>query len=129
MAVPTLLHTKFLIPRRSGHTIRRPELLARLLENQDKRLLLISTPPGYGKTTLLASYAAATSLPHTWCQLDTADNDPVVFLAAFIECLRFLSQDAAPDANGLGSTAGALLETSGRPDGASPDQVLDGSPQ
>ena len=124
MAVPTLLHTKFLIPRRSGHTIRRPELLARLLENQDKRLLLISTPPGYGKTTLLASYAAATSLPHTWCQLDIADNDPVVFLAAFIECLRFLSHNAASGANDLGSTAGALLETSGRPDGASPDQVL-----
>ncbi len=47
----TKLHSLLL---RSGLTPR-PELTARLNQNADKRLILLSTAPGFGKTTLLSS--------------------------------------------------------------------------
>lgn len=87
MHPPPLLRTKFLIPRRRAESLRRPSLLSRLEQNLDKRLILLSAPPGYGKTTLLADFAAATSLPTAWYQLDSADSDPATFLAYLIECL------------------------------------------
>ncbi len=82
-----LLRTKFLIPRRRAESLRRLALLNRLAQHIDKRLLLLSAPPGYGKTTLLADFVATVSLPVAWYQLDSADSDPATFLAYLIECL------------------------------------------
>lgn len=50
------------IPR----AIPRPRLLDRLQEAAGQRLLLISAPPGYGKTTLAAQFAQVTDLPLVW---------------------------------------------------------------
>lgn len=59
-----LLATKLLIPPPLRHAVPR----ARLCEALDRgvpatRLTLISTPPGYGKTTLLAQWARGSVLP------------------------------------------------------------------
>ena len=56
-----LLQTKFLVPRHRGELLPRPHLLERLESAIDSRLTLISAPPGYGKTTLLAELAVSTN--------------------------------------------------------------------
>jgi ATP/maltotriose-dependent transcriptional regulator MalT len=51
-------------------------------------LIVISTPPGFGKTTLLADWARNEDRPVAWLSLDPDDNDPARFwryVAASIE--------------------------------------------
>lgn len=116
MALPPLLRTKFLIPRRRAETqsVPRAALLARLKQSLDKRLLLLSAPPGYGKTMLLTEFTAAAALPVAWYQLDSSDSDPATFLAAVIECFGNL--------HGTALAARALLISDTGP--VSPERVL-----
>jgi LuxR family maltose regulon positive regulatory protein len=86
----TLLRTKFLVPRRKAEHLSRMHLLSWIERQADKRLILISAPPGYGKTTLLTDFAATASRPLAWYQLDSIDGDPATFLACLIQCLRAL---------------------------------------
>lgn len=86
--IPILLYPKFLVPQRRSDMIVRPHLLERLRASLDRRLILVSAPPGYGKTTLLAEFSARVGLPLLWYQLDSADSDPAVFLTYLAEGLR-----------------------------------------
>ncbi|MGB9606577.1 MAG: hypothetical protein ACPL88_11945, partial [Bryobacteraceae bacterium] len=79
---------KFLVPRLQPDHLLRERLLNRLLAEERKRLLLLSAPPGYGKTTLLAHLARHTCTPLVWYQLDAADNDPGLFLQCLVAALR-----------------------------------------
>ena len=83
-----LLRTKFLVPQPTAVRLPRPHLIAWLENQLDKRLILISAPPGYGKTTLLADFLSTSSLPAAWIQLDAVDSDPSVFLAYLIEAVH-----------------------------------------
>lgn len=83
-----LLHTKFLIPRPRPNHLPRRRLLNRLNETLTKRLGIIAAPTGYGKTTLLASFARDVEAPLIWYQLDAGDNDPTVFLQYLVEGVR-----------------------------------------
>ena len=42
--------------------------------------MLITAPAGYGKTTLLAQWAARAVRPFAWVSVDDRDNDPIVLL-------------------------------------------------
>jgi LuxR family maltose regulon positive regulatory protein len=54
-------------------------------------LTLLSTPAGYGKTTLLAAFPPTyPDLPIAWLSLDEDDNDPVRFMTALIVALQHL---------------------------------------
>jgi len=57
----------------------RERLVAALLADQ-RPLVLVAAPAGYGKTITLAQWVAADPRPGAWLQLDAADDDPVVFL-------------------------------------------------
>jgi LuxR family maltose regulon positive regulatory protein len=75
-----------------------------------KRLILVSAPPGYGKTTLLAELASHTKRPSAWYQLDSADGDPTIFLGYLIACLRNIQDKLTPGKSpSLGSAAVSLL--------------------
>ncbi len=60
-------------------------------------VLLVCAPPGYGKTTLAAGWAAASGANTAWLTLDEADNDPAVF-ASYLTAA--LPQPLPRDANG-----------------------------
>ena len=45
------------------------------------RVVAVIAPPGYGKTTLLAQWAAREPRPVAWLTLDDLDNDPAVLLS------------------------------------------------
>jgi len=49
-----LVETKLHIPRLRRRLVARPRLSGRLRHGVASRLTLISAPPGFGKTTLLA---------------------------------------------------------------------------
>ena len=107
MKPSALLRTKFLIPRPSTERIPRPHLTAWLASQSDKRLILLSAPAGYGKTTLLADFLSGTLLPAAWIQLDAADSDPSVFLAYLIEALDRMKRAGR---SAIGQTSRSLLE-------------------
>ncbi|MGQ9599543.1 MAG: tetratricopeptide repeat protein [Anaerolineae bacterium] len=78
-AVP-LIMTKIRIPRRRSDLLPRRRLVDFIHAHLDRRLILISAPAGYGKTTLLTDFAHETDLPVCWFTLDPFDRDLRVFL-------------------------------------------------
>ena len=75
-----LLRVKLTVPRRSQRLISRPRLMALLDGALEARLVLLSAPPGFGKTTALVDWLAASGTGYAWLSIDEADNDPVRFL-------------------------------------------------
>jgi LuxR family transcriptional regulator, maltose regulon positive regulatory protein len=74
-----LLATKVNIPGTRPDRLTRSRLFQRLDEGMGRALVLVCTPAGFGKTTLLADWAADATLPVAWLSLDADDNDPVRF--------------------------------------------------
>jgi LuxR family maltose regulon positive regulatory protein len=117
-----LLHTKFLVPRPTADLLPRPHLVDWLESQIDKRLILISAPPGYGKTTILADFLNASDYPFAWYQLDANDSDPAVFLTYLIEALRRMKDAPPAVSNAIGQTAQSLLDSTDA--SVSPQRVL-----
>ena len=103
-----LLETKLYVPRSRQGLVLRPRLCERLDRGAASKLVLVSGPAGFGKTTLLASWlAAGPAAPGdarlgAWLSLDRGDNDPASFWAYVIAALRAV-------APGVGEGALALL--------------------
>ena len=86
-----LLATKLHLPRPRPGLVARPRLLQRLTEGMGRELVLVCTPAGFGKTTLLAEWGRAGQRPVGWLSLDEADNDPARFwrhVAAALDPVR-----------------------------------------
>ena len=79
IVLPRLL-TKLVPPRFRTNLMSRPRLINLLVENQEARLVMISAPAGYGKTTLLSDYVHHHFKPCCWLSFDLSDYDPVVFI-------------------------------------------------
>lgn len=62
--------------------VRRPRLLAKLIDGRDMPLVLLAAPAGYGKTTVLAEWAAQDSRPSVWLSLESWHDDPLVLVHA-----------------------------------------------
>jgi LuxR family maltose regulon positive regulatory protein len=74
-----LLTAKFFFPPLPSSLLPRPLLIQRLNEAMARKLMLISAPAGYGKTTLLRTWAAQAARPVAWLSLSQAENDPATF--------------------------------------------------
>src|SRR5258708_1107667 len=80
-----LLATKFFLPSSSHPLLPRPHLTSLLNEGLRRKLIFISAPAGFGKTTLISAWVQSLSqhtpeAPHVaWVSLDESDNDPVQF--------------------------------------------------
>jgi LuxR family maltose regulon positive regulatory protein len=64
---------------RSARAVDRGRLRALLDASTDARLVLVSAPAGYGKSTLLASWLEEAAVRSAWLSLDRRDDDPVRF--------------------------------------------------
>jgi len=112
-----LLQTKLDVPPPRAHTLPRERLLALIPTEPGTRLLLLSAPAGFGKTTLLAMWchtlAAQRSTAVAWLALDQSDNDPARFLAYLVTALAqaFAPERLDPGAPALIDPVGATVET------------------
>src|SRR4051812_1998492 len=104
-----VLETKLTPPRvRSEHVPRRG-LLAALQAGSARKLTLVAAPPGFGKSTLLAEWAAtqlAVGRAVAWLSLDEHDNDPARFFTYVVAAMRRVEP-------GLGERALAALRSPG----------------
>ena len=104
-----LLETKLYVPGPPRGLVPRPRLSQRLDRGTTSKLMLISAPAGFGKTTLLTEWLAAGPAGPAderlaaWLSLDRADNDPASFWTYVIAAL----QTVAP---GVGESALTLLQ-------------------
>jgi LuxR family maltose regulon positive regulatory protein len=84
----SLLATKLYAPPLRPSLVPRPRLVERLNAGLDRKLVLVSAPAGFGKTTLLSEWVTGVIEPIAWLSLDGADNDPVRFLSYLLAALR-----------------------------------------
>jgi LuxR family maltose regulon positive regulatory protein len=114
IAVPesVLLETKLTRPHVRPEQVARRDLLATLGAGGSCKLTLVAAPPGFGKTTLLAAWAAEDDGPAVaWLSLDEDDNDPARFLAYVIAALRRVEPALGGRAlSALRSTCADLVE-------------------
>ncbi len=84
------LATKTLLPSLHVNTLARERLFEALDLGRANptRLILLSAPPGYGKTTLLAGWVRARRLACAWLSLDADDNDPGQFCLLLLRALE-----------------------------------------
>ena len=76
----------------------------------ESRLILISAPAGYGKTSLLSEFLVKTDRPFAWYQLDSSDSDPTTFMSYLIEALHRMQNCDESTKRWIGQNAWALLE-------------------
>lgn len=99
-----LIPAKLAVPPIHAQTIARSRLVARLQAGITGALTLISAPPGYGKSTVVASWLQQLQQDPTpshavaWLTLDEDDNDPQLFfsyLAAAIQAIPGVQHNLA----------------------------------
>jgi LuxR family maltose regulon positive regulatory protein len=102
-----ILTTKLFAPRARSQRVARPHLTQRLTEGLHHKMMLISAPAGFGKTTLLSEWretSATGAVSIAWVSLDKSDNDFTRFVAYIIAALQTIQSE-------LGVHAQALLST------------------
>src|SRR6266702_1640674 len=85
---PGVLVTKVTIPPLRAQLLPRESLLGILNQSRSVPLTLLSAPAGFGKTTLLSTWARESSGQIAWLTLDEQDNDPARFWIYMIAALR-----------------------------------------
>jgi len=101
------LETKLYIPRWRPGLVSRPRLIERLGQGAERKLTLVSAPPGFGKTTLLAEWLAASPANErhaAWVLLEHSDNAPSLFWAYLITALQTVH-------SGVGESSLSLLRS------------------
>lgn len=86
-----MLLTKLHIPPAGNNTVHRSELFEKLNIGLSRKLILLSAPAGFGKTTVVSDWIEQNKIPTAWFSIDKADNDPVEFLnyiIAGIQCIH-----------------------------------------
>jgi len=72
---------KIALPQRPPYLVSRPRLKAFVANIAQQRLLALTAPAGYGKTSLLVDWAADAPLPVCWYSLDRLDTDSWTFIS------------------------------------------------
>lgn len=115
-----------------AYLVDRPRLHALLDEAVAAPLTLVVAPAGSGKTSLLRSWATASTLPHAWLSLDETDRDPVQLWRGVLAALEGIAPGCAAGCvdllrlpGGVPEAVGALLDDLERRDDDDAVLVLD----
>ena len=103
-----LIEAKLYRPQAGADLIVRPQLLARLdaglAAGQRYKLILVSAPAGFGKTTLVSQWLDGCGLPVAWVALDEEDNHLPRLLRYVCAAVRRCRPGACPTLQGLLAT-------------------------
>jgi LuxR family maltose regulon positive regulatory protein len=112
----TLLKTKLYIPPDRPNLVERLHLQQQINQGLNRKLTLVSAPPGFGKTTLISTWirrhlaeipaatrsqAAEENLCFAWLSIDQQDNDPVRFWTYVISALSSAQPEMKTEALSL----------------------------
>ena len=103
-----MLKTKLNKPKPTSKLIFRKELIDLLENGKEKKLILVSAPAGYGKSTAISQWIDHSSLPYMWYSLDNSDNDTNNFLKYTIAGIQSVYSN-------IGAEASKLLESNSSP--------------
>jgi LuxR family transcriptional regulator, maltose regulon positive regulatory protein len=79
--------TKIVIPALRPDVLHRRRLLALFDDLLEKKLIIITAPAGYGKTSLLVDFSRQSEMPVCWLSLDNLDKDMQRFMTYLIAAL------------------------------------------
>ncbi|MBI3742722.1 MAG: hypothetical protein HY261_00340 [Chloroflexi bacterium] len=79
---------KVRVPAPPRAAIARPRLLQLLHAATDSKATFLTAPAGFGKTTLLAQFAADVDFPVCWLSLDRWDAEPSTLLEGVVYAVR-----------------------------------------
>src|SRR5437870_6829013 len=96
-----VLATKLHIPAPPPKVVLRPRLVERLNEGLHRKLILISAPAGFGKTTLVSEWLAGCERPAAWLSLDEGENDPTRFLTYLVAALQTIAAHIGEGVSGV----------------------------
>jgi LuxR family maltose regulon positive regulatory protein len=88
-----MLLTKLHIPPAGNNTVHRSELSDKLNPGLNRKLILISAPAGFGKTTVVSDWIGQNKIPAAWFSLDNGDNDPAIFLSYVISGIQRIHKE------------------------------------
>ena len=88
-----MLLTKLHVPSTGEDLVHRSGLFERLNEGLNRKLILISAPAGFGKTTIISDWIKQNEIPTAWFSLDKGDNDPAVFLSYIISGIQNIRKE------------------------------------
>lgn len=97
------------VPRQRTEVLTRRRLLNRLYQLAERKLIIVSAPAGYGKTSLLVDYVHQEDVTACWYTIDQQDRHLQRFLAHFIASITKISPE-------FGALAGAVLKVSDKRD-------------
>ena len=118
-SLPPLAAAKLAAPRQREGLVARPRLTHTFDAGADAALTLVSAPPGYGKTTAVRVWCAASATAWAWVTLDGHDNDPArlwTYAATAVDRVR----------EGLGRRALQRLRVAGMPVEIAVDELMNG---
>jgi ATP/maltotriose-dependent transcriptional regulator MalT len=109
----TVVLTKIKIPYRRKDILRRQRLIDILHNNIDRKLTFISSPAGYGKTTLLTDFAEDVDAVVCWYRIDRDDVDVAPFAVHLVLAFQQQYPEFGKDILPVLQAGGGGLDASG----------------
>ncbi len=88
-----MLLTKLHIPPAGNNIVHRSELFEKLNSGLSRKLILVSAPAGFGKTTVISDWINQHKIPTVWFSLDNDDNAPADFLSYVISGIQGIHKE------------------------------------
>jgi ATP/maltotriose-dependent transcriptional regulator MalT/two-component SAPR family response regulator len=105
-----ILETKLQPPTLKDNVIDRPRILNLLDQNLHRKLILIVTDAGYGKTTLVTQFIKEQDLPSVYYNLDNKDSDLMVFFSYLIRGLERIDPNLVTQIKSLLQGGGHIVQ-------------------
>jgi LuxR family transcriptional regulator, maltose regulon positive regulatory protein len=92
-----VLLTKLFIPSVTSCIVHRTKLYDILNSGRECKLILVSAPAGYGKSTLISDWIRQNNIRAAWYSLDEGDNDIYDFFKYVIKAVQSVEENFGSD--------------------------------
>ena len=92
-AAELVVRTRFVPPRLRPQILQRPRLDAQIGQAIHFPITVVRAEAGYGKTTAVAAFLAASARPYVWYSVGDSEADPQIYLLHLIHALRTVHPD------------------------------------